>query len=180
MWTFHFYKKTKGYCQSHYWDTGILIVFKYKAFISLLSMLFFFHLYFLLFIVLLIFLPFPFCPFYSLPFLPIFFCICSVSFPHIFHSLYFSTQVPLPPASGRWAQTSSVATLQWVFAGLWGRRHAGLDPREEGRKHRGGIRWCLGVTEKVWWVPNGKKELSPLDSFLRIFIFSFYLISPPK
>ena len=142
-----------------------------------------------------IFLPSLFPPFYcssfdfsSLSFLSLLFspfltstlpCFLSLFF-HIFHSLYFSTQVPFPPASGRRAQTSSVATLQWVFAGLWGRRHAGLDPREKGRKHRGGIRWCLGVTEKVWWVPNGKKELSPLDSFLRIFIISFYLISPPK
>lgn len=93
---------------------------------------------------------------------------------HISHFFRCSTQVPLPPRSGRRTQTSSVATLQWVFAGLWGRRHAGLDPREKGRKYWGRIRWCLGAAEKVWRVPNGEKEEPSLpNSFLRVTWFPF-------
>lgn len=35
--------------------------------------------------------------------------------------------VPLPPLSSRRTQASSIAMLQWVSVGLWGRGHAGLD-----------------------------------------------------
>lgn len=74
-------------------------------------------------------------------------------------SLNLPAQIPLPLGSSRWTQTSSGTTVQWVFSGLWGKRHARLDPREKGRKHWCGIRWCLGTAEKVWWVSNGKNNL---------------------
>lgn len=153
-------------------------------FVALLSMLFSFYFYFLLsFTVLLL-------TFFFLFFVPLILSlshpVCTLLFfsPSVIplpHSLHLSTQVPLSSWSGRKTQTSSIAMLQWVFIGLWGRRHAGLDPREKGRKHWGRTRWCLGTAEKVWWVPNGKKEEPPLpDSFLRVIIVFFYPISLPK
>lgn len=183
MWDFHFYRMRKAYWQSYCWNIDIFIVFKWNTFFSLFSMLFSFHLYFLFSLQFSFdfFLPLIFVPFI----LPLshpastLLCFLHLLF-HISHSLCFSTQVPFSPGSGRRTQTSSIATLQWVFTGLWGRRHAGLDPREKGRKQRGGIRWCLGTAEKVWWVPNGEKEEpTPLDSFMRVIIISFYPISPP-
>ena len=169
----------EGCCWSHYWNIDTFIVFKWNTgFVSA------FHA-----VCLLSLLPPPlyYSPFNlpSLSFLSFFFFL-SLSYHastrlhflhlllHISHFFHCSTQVPLPPRSGRRTQTSSVATLQWVFAGLWGRRHAGLDPREKGRKHWGRIRWCLGAAEKVWRVPNGEKEEPSLpNSFLRVTSFPF-------
>lgn len=79
-----------------------------------------------------------------------------------FHPLYYlllysSTKVPLPPGSSRGTKTSPAATLQWISAGLWGGRHAGVDPREKGREHWGRTGWCLGAAEEVWWISEGKQ-----------------------